>query len=419
MTTLTVRPDRLLLRPDAPNRRVLRAEVVANAAPRANTRTPLNLAIALDRSGSMAGAQKFSLAMQAIERVLRTLSPTDRVSVVAFDSHVDVVVPLTPVSPAAVEDALRRLSEIGPRGNTDLFGGWQAGANELVRGGAPGALSRVLVLSDGLANAGVTAEGPILSAVADLLARGVRTSTLGVGADFDERLMTSLAVSGGGNSWFANDAGRIPELVQAELGEALQVVTPSARLVIEAPPDATVRCLHRFFTTQLAPGRTAIDLGALVSSQLLEVAIEVQFAVAPQGATRAVGVTLEGDEAPVAAEVVEFLVVNDAQATAQPRDVEVVRLGARAMASAARLQAVDLNRAGDLRAASEVLLALADRVARWARGDEELRLLARTLRHEADELSERRSPMDLKRRYSQSSSEAKGRDSTSQGTRRR
>jgi Ca-activated chloride channel family protein len=277
----------------------------------------------------------------------------------------------------------------------------------------------VLLLSDGLANAGETSEPAIIAAVTEMLARGVRTSTLGVGGDFDERLMTSIGVAGGGNAWFAGEAARIPELVQRELGEALEVVTRSARLVVDAPPGATVRCLHRFVTSTPTPSRTVVDLGSLTSRQLLELALEVQFTAAPLGTALPVRVTLEADGGAVASQVLDFVVASQVANDEHPRDRAVDRVVAQALAAEARIDAVDRNREGKLRQARERLEQAAERIARRAGGDRELSALVRALRHEAGELSEQRTSMDLKQRYYQSQATAKGRDVLTQGSRRR
>jgi Ca-activated chloride channel family protein len=415
----TVQPERLLLRPDTRARRTLRVEVVApDAAPHA-PRPALDLGLALDRSGSMAGGQKFSLALEAAERALRTLSPRDRVTIVTFDDEVEVAVPPMAATPRAVEDAVRVLSDLGPRGNTNLFGGWQRACVELLRGGAPGAMARVLVLSDGLANQGVTEPGGIVAAVADMLARGVRTSTLGVGADFDEQLMTSMGVAGGGNAWFAGEAARIPELLAGELGEALEAVAASAQLVVDAPQGAEVRCLHRFGTSHPTPTRTVVDLGPLLSRQVLELALELRLPPGAPGTTRQVRVALEAEGLPTRAEGLTYTVATHAACDAQPREREVDRLVGVALAAAARLEAVAANRAGEVDRAREVLRVQAERIELWAGNDRPLRELIRGLLREAEELSERRSSLDLKQRLYASNAVSRGRDASSQGSRRR
>jgi Ca-activated chloride channel family protein len=417
--SFTVQPERLLLRPDTRARRTLRVEVVApDAAPHA-PRPSLDLGLALDRSGSMAGGQKFSLALEAAERALRTLSPRDRVTVVTFDDEVEVAVPPMAATPRAVEDAVRALSELGPRGNTNLFGGWQRACVELLRAGAPGAMARVLVLSDGLANQGLTEPAGILAAVGDMLARGVRTSTLGVGADFDEQLMTSMGVAGGGNAWFAGEAARIPELVAGELGEALAVVARSARLVVDAPEGTEVRCLHRFSTSHPSPTRTVVELGPLLSRQVLELALEVRLPPGELGATRQLRVALEAEGQPPRVEAITYTVATHGACDAQPREREVDRLVAVALAAAARLEAVAANRAGEVDRARELLRVQAERIELWAGTDRALRELVRGLLREAEELSERRSSLDLKQRLYASNAVSRGRDASSQGSRRR
>jgi Ca-activated chloride channel family protein len=414
--TLTVRPDRTLLRPDTSNRRALLVEIAAPSSLSGASRPPLNLAVALDRSGSMAGDRKLALAVDAVEQTLRRLTPRDRVTVVTFDDRVEVVVPPSMATPHAVEFALRALSEVAPRGQTDLFGGWERAAGELTRAGAPGDLSRVVLLSDGLANQGVTDEPAMVAAATEQLARGVSTSTLGVGADFDERLMTSLAVAGGGNAWFASHATRVPEFVQSELGEALEVVTRSARLVVEAPAGCVVRGLNRFRTLPGGtPSRAVIDLGALASRQVLELAIELHFGPGEAGPVR---VSLEADGDVVAHRPLDFTLASHDACSALPREVAVVRAVAAAVASSTRMEALQQNRAGHFEEARTLLRELAARIARWARGDAQLEALAGALEDEACELSGHVSSLELKQQYYRSHMTGTSREANQRSKRR-
>lgn len=411
--TLSVHRDRSLLRPDVENRRSLRVEVGAAAAQEARPPHPVELGLALDCSGSMMMEDKLGLTLQAAASLLRRLRPIDRVAIVTFSASAQVVVPSTPATPEAVERAIRVLSDIQADGNTNLFGGWELARRELRQ--EPGVQSRLLVLSDGIANSGETNPRVIASAVTDARERGVRTSTLGVGADFEETLMSAISRSGGGNAWFADVPRRIGELVAVELGEALDVVHHSVRLVVDAPAGCVVRCLNRF-DTQREGGRTVIDLGAMVSKQLLELAVELRIAPDQQGRRVEVRLHLEVDGKSTAPSTAEFTVATNAENDRMLRDPHVVRVVARALAASARLESLEFNRQGEFRRAREVLRSLAERISRWSQGNDELEGLALELEHDAEALSERRSSMELKQRHY--SSEAVSRSREPSGRRR-
>ena len=116
-------------------------------------RPPLNLALVIDRSGSMAGS-KLSYARKAARFLAGELTAADRLAIVTFDDEVNVLVPSQPV-----RDPLTFISAINTiqaGGCTALFDGWLAGATQVAQQLDPTALNRVLLLSDGQANEGLT-----------------------------------------------------------------------------------------------------------------------------------------------------------------------------------------------------------------------------------------------------------------------
>ncbi len=166
-------------------------------------RLPLNLALVLDRSGSM-GGRPLTEAKRAAGAILERLTPMDRLALVAYDGRAKVLVSGRHVTdPAVFEAALR---EIHSGGQTDLHGGWQAGMREVLPGVAPGMLSRVMLLSDGQANEGITDPGAQAQATADAAAKGVGTSTYGLGTGFNEALMVDLAHHGQGRCYYGESA---------------------------------------------------------------------------------------------------------------------------------------------------------------------------------------------------------------------
>ena len=119
--------------------------------------------------------------------------------------------------------------------STDLCGGWLAGCEQVARFIEGEGLGRCLLLTDGLANQGVTDRDEIVTHARELRRRGVVTSTFGVGADFDERLLQQMADAGAGHFYFIERAVQIPDLFASELGETLDVVASGVTLTIETP----------------------------------------------------------------------------------------------------------------------------------------------------------------------------------------
>jgi Ca-activated chloride channel family protein len=154
-------------------------------------------------------------ARKAVEHAIRLLDARDRLPVVVYDTEVDVLLESVSATAEAKATAAKRLAGIDARGGTDLASGWLAGLEQVsrLRAGASGAtdapneaISKVLLLSDGLANQGITDHDALAQRAAEFRAKGVATSTFGVGADFDEVLMTRLATQGGGHFYFIETA---------------------------------------------------------------------------------------------------------------------------------------------------------------------------------------------------------------------
>ncbi len=178
-------------------------------------RTPLNLALVLDRSGSMAGGRKMPFAREAATFAVKQLLPADRVSVTVFDNEVETIVPGG--TAADKVGLVRRIEQIMPRGSTDLHGGWAEGGRQAEAGLVSGGVNRVLLLSDGLANVGVVDPNTIASEARGLAARGVGTTTMGVGEDYNEDLMEAMARAGDGRYYYIESPAQLVDIFQTEL----------------------------------------------------------------------------------------------------------------------------------------------------------------------------------------------------------
>ena len=177
-------------------------------------RPPLNLALVIDRSGSMSG-RKLSYARKAARFLAGELTARDRLAIVTFDGEVKVVVPSTLVAdPLAF---IAAINTIHSGGCTALFDGWLAGAMQVAEHLEPTALNRVLLLSDGQANEGLTNSAEIAAKVAGLTAKGISTSAFGLGDGFDEDLMGAMATSGDGTLAFIESPGQLADLYASEL----------------------------------------------------------------------------------------------------------------------------------------------------------------------------------------------------------
>lgn len=179
-----------------------------------SSRRRLNLSVVLDRSGSMEGA-KMERAREAARYCVEQLLPADRLSVVVFDDVVEVLIPSRPVDDK--EGLKRLLAGVGARNSTALHEAWVRGGMQVSEHLDERAVNRVLLITDGLANVGLTNTDEIVSQAKGLFERGVSTSTVGIGEDFNEDLLIPMARAGGGNAWHVAEAADMQRVFAVEL----------------------------------------------------------------------------------------------------------------------------------------------------------------------------------------------------------
>ena len=386
--TLSARADRSLVRAAARSDRYALVHVEAPVQQTAVERPPVTVAFVLDRSGSMGGG-KLELARQAVEQALRGLEPRDRFSLVVYDDRIDVLVESTPASEETKRLALGRLAEIAPRGSTALAEGWLRGCEQVALALGPEVIGRCLLLTDGLANVGITDPVALERHAAELRRRSVATTTFGVGADFDETLLQAMARAGGGHFYFIAEARQIPDFLASELGEALEVTARDAVLEVVPAPGMVVEPLSGQWAETTLDGHVQVRLGDLVSGQELDVVLKLNFARGAVGGQVELGLRLQDHDGALgsATATLAFAYADHAANDHQPRDRAVDRTVAELYAAHARQEAVARNRKGDFRGAAEALRGVARRVRGYAGNDPELERVVQRLEREAEEFS--------------------------------
>jgi len=258
---------------------VVKVALEAPRAPRETERPPVNLALVLDRSGSMSG-DKIAKAREAAIEALRRLGPRDLFSLVVYDHAVQTLVPAQHASDTAwIEERIR---SIRPGGNTALFGAVSQGAAEVRKHLGDHYVHRVILLSDGLANVGPSSPQDLARLGAALLKEGISVTTVGVGTDFNEDLMARLAEKSDGNHYFVESSVDLPRIFAAELGDVLSVVARKVIIEIDCPDGVRpLRIIGR--EGRIRGQRVEIGMNQLYGGQEKYALVEVEV---PAGRAR-------------------------------------------------------------------------------------------------------------------------------------
>jgi Ca-activated chloride channel family protein len=241
------------------------------------TRTPVNVAFVIDRSGSMQGA-RIAQAREAAIMAINRLLPTDIASVVIFDNVVDVLVPAQPVSdPARFTDLIRQVSV---RGSTAIHAGVLQGAAEVTRFKEARRLNRVVLLSDGQANVGPVRPEDFAALGRALLTQGISVSTIGLGLGYNEDLMLQLARASDGNHAFAREPTDLVQIFNKEFDDVLGSCAQTVSVDVELKPG--VRAVRALSRDGLVEGQRAqFTLNQVYAATEHYVLLEVEIDEAP------------------------------------------------------------------------------------------------------------------------------------------
>jgi Mg-chelatase subunit ChlD len=192
---------------------------------------PINLALVIDKSGSMADADKLSRVKEALLVLVSQLRERDILSIVVFDSEAEV---LMPARPLADREAVKQLIRgIQPGSSTNIHAGLMLGYHEALKNYNRDATNRVVLLTDGIANQGVTDPAKIAQDSLSFNDRGIDLSTIGVGLDLNKDLLRQLAKSGRGLFHFVADAQDIKKVFIKEVQSLVSPVASEPNVEID------------------------------------------------------------------------------------------------------------------------------------------------------------------------------------------
>ncbi len=236
-------------------------------------RSPINLSLVLDRSGSMAGKKLEYVKKACIHGIDMLDEQQDRVSLVVYDDKVKVLYPNAPVRKERLKTLIGKIED---RGSTDLNGGMEFGISQALREKNKRFISRVLLLSDGLANEGETDPEKIAKNARLGYKKGLTISTFGVGADYNENLMVAIARQGHGNYYFIESPNQIQSIFEKEFASLLSVVAKRIRLNLDLPSGIKISRMIGFDYQN-----NTINVNPLYSGAKTSFLVELQ--IAPKG----------------------------------------------------------------------------------------------------------------------------------------
>ena len=281
---IKVEIDRAVLPADSRETAIIKVSLRGCRPASSARRAPVNLALVIDKSGSMSG-ERIACAREAALEAVRRLGADDLVSLVVFDNGVHTLIPARRVGDgAALTEAIETITASG---GTNLHGGVVAGAAELRGHIEEGYTHRIILLSDGQANVGPQTPEALGSLGARLVAEGISVTTIGLGLDFNEDLMTRLARRSDGNTYFVENSRDLGRIFKEELGDVLSIV--ARRIVVELEFPAGVRPLRLVGREgRIEARRAVIELNQLYDGQEKFALVEVELDPAKPATSREV-----------------------------------------------------------------------------------------------------------------------------------
>jgi Ca-activated chloride channel family protein len=209
----------------------LRLSLKSLASKARSKRPPINVALVIDRSGSMQG-ERLASAKAGAKAALDRLGPDDIVSLVDYNHDVTVLVPATRFD-GARETFVRAINKLEASGTTALYAGVKEGGEQVKTSLSDMKVNRVILLSDGLANVGPSTPAQVAALGRELAGRGITVSTIGLGLEYNEDLMQRLAAASDGNHVFVERPSDLAEIFDRELGDAISVAAQDLTITIE------------------------------------------------------------------------------------------------------------------------------------------------------------------------------------------
>jgi Ca-activated chloride channel family protein len=259
---------------EQPHRLFLMARLVSGPAQEHTNRRPLNLSLVIDRSGSM-GGDKIGYTRQAAQFMVQNLGGRDILSVVLYNENVETL--LAPEHVTHKDAIAQKLGAIKVGGMTNLSGGWLQACTHVAANLNSDQLNRVILMTDGLANRGITAPDKLIEMARQKREAGISTTTMGLGEDFNEDLLMEIADAGGGAFYFIESPEVAPLIFEEELRGLLNLV--GQNLTVTIRPESEVGSLRQLnaYPMQTDGEVTTFQLGDIFGDEVKSLVLELSI----------------------------------------------------------------------------------------------------------------------------------------------
>ncbi len=238
-----------------------------------SNRAPVNLVLVIDRSGSMDESGKLEYAKEAAKRIISGLGSGDRIGIVAYATDVQLLYPIQFLTNK--ENAISVVDSLYATDSTNLSGGLTAGIDQLRSLERDGYINRLILLSDGLANVGITQVSQLTPIASQAAEGGIHITTMGLGLNYDENLMMNLAEYGAGNYYFIESPSQLSSIFEKEFGQILATVAKDASIYLSLATGVELKNVYGY-AHSIENGRVRINLGDIFGGMERNILIKLE-----------------------------------------------------------------------------------------------------------------------------------------------
>jgi hypothetical protein len=216
------------------------------------------LMFVVDISGSMASDDRLEMVKNTLVELIKKAGPNDQFGLVVFESEAHIAFPMSPMTDK--QAMITVVKTLSPTGGTNIYNGLELGLSELYRLKKAGAVSRLLLLTDGYCS--VPPEQTIAKAT-EYVKKGLQISAIGVGVDYNQALLSQLATVGGGLMQMAGDPEQIQKVFLKELNSMISPIGHGVKLEVLYNDQLIYKQLIGYSNEVVSSGKMTVDIDQL------------------------------------------------------------------------------------------------------------------------------------------------------------